>query len=73
MHYFRYCKYSLKALAHLGYNALKREYLLLKVESEQPKIPSVNLYNIFLYLACNSDNIAFKKGGTVGFPRKQNV
>lgn len=73
MHYSKYCKYSFRALAHLGYNALKREYLLLKVESERPKIPPMHLHFIFQYLACNSDNIAFKKGGTGGFPRKQNL
>lgn len=66
MLYSKYCEYSIRALAYLGANAQKKDYLLVKEISEKTNIPCAYLHKIFQDLASNTNWIVSKKGRNGG-------
>ena len=66
MLYSKYCEYSIRALAYLGANTQKKDYLLVKDISENTNIPCAYLHKIFQDLASNTNWIVSKKGRNGG-------
>jgi Rrf2 family protein len=66
MLYSKYCEYSIRALAYLGANREKKNYLLVKEISEKTNIPCAYLHKIFQDLANNTNWIVSKKGRNGG-------
>lgn len=66
MLYSKYCEYSIRALAYLGANKQKKNYLLVKEISENTNIPCAYLHKIFQDLANSTNWISSKKGRNGG-------